>query len=575
MFAILWTGAFISNIGTWMETVGVGILVTEATGQAIWTGLVAAAGFVPLAVLGPVGGALADRVPAAPAAHRHDRRSRPCSPRVLTVLAATGEPGPGIVTLIVFAAGCVQSIGFPAYQAVLPDLVPERGLVGAVALSSAQWNLGRVVGPALAGIMISVGGYEWAFAFNALSFLAVIFAVIQLRLPPPVERKRAVDLRVGPRRLRVRRAATRACASSSRTWPSTRLLAAPFIALVPAMAEKVFDAGASGTAVLVTAQGIGAVTMALSLAALAAPLRQRPGAARACSGACRPRSCVYAVMPDARARRRSRSSSSGFLYLGALSSFTSIAQLRAPAAVRGRVLSVLMVLLGSLYPLGAVMPGRDRRRDRAARDDRRRARSSCSRSSSSPGSLRPRFAAAVEAAGRPARRLRVRDRSRRPDRSSSRSALRSVPAPAEDRSWLQWSSERRDRVAIVTLNRPEARNAVNGDVANAMEAILDELEADDAIQVVVLTGAGSDVLRRRRPEEGRARARAASSPPRRAGSAGSSPATSRSRSSPRSTGPRSRAGSRSCSRATSSSRPTTRCSGSPRPSAGSSPRPAG
>ena len=63
MFAILWTGAFVSNIGTWMETVGVGILVTEATDQSIWTGLVAAAGFAPLAVLGPVGGALADRCP--------------------------------------------------------------------------------------------------------------------------------------------------------------------------------------------------------------------------------------------------------------------------------------------------------------------------------------------------------------------------------------------------------------------------------------------------------------------------------------------------------------------------------
>src|SRR5262245_38866286 len=62
-FALLWAGAFVSNIGTWMETVGVGILVTTETGKAGWTGLVAAAGFVPTALLAPLGGALADRVP--------------------------------------------------------------------------------------------------------------------------------------------------------------------------------------------------------------------------------------------------------------------------------------------------------------------------------------------------------------------------------------------------------------------------------------------------------------------------------------------------------------------------------
>ena len=118
-------------------------------------------------------------------------------------------------------------------------------------------------------MLIAIGGYEWAFAFNAASFLAVILAVTQLRLPPPVVR-RAQSIR----------AEIREGIAYVRRDPGLRvvvaymvvnsLLAAPFIALVAAMAEKVFHAGASGTAVLVTAQGIGAVTMALSLAALAA-----------------------------------------------------------------------------------------------------------------------------------------------------------------------------------------------------------------------------------------------------------------------------------------------------------------
>ena len=353
MFAILWTGAFISNIGTWMETVGVGILVTEATDQSIWTGLVAAAGFAPLAVLGPVGGALADRLP---------RRRlllttatiQAVLATLLTVLVATGTPSPGIVTLIVFAAGCVQAIGFPAYQAVLPDLVPREDLIGAVALSSAQWNLGRVIGPALAGVLIAVGGYELAFAFNAASFLAVIFAVTQLRIPPPLDRARrsiVSEIREGLAYVR-RDPGMRVVVAYMGV---NTLLAAPFIALVPAMARIVLDEGASGTSVLVTLQGIGAVTMALSLAALAARFGNRRVLQMVLWGL--PFSlAAYAVMPGL-ALSAVAIFFVGFLYLGALSSFTSIAQLRAPAAVRGRVLSVLFVILGSLYPLGAVVQG--------------------------------------------------------------------------------------------------------------------------------------------------------------------------------------------------------------------------
>jgi MFS family permease len=353
MFAILWTGAFVSNIGTWMETVGVGILVTEATKNALWTGLVAAAGFVPVAILAPVGGALADRVP---------RRQLLISTSVvqtvlattLTVLAASGNPGPGIVTLIVFAAGCAQAIGFPAYQAVLPDLVPHDEIIGAVALSSAQWNLGRIVGPALAGIIISVGGYEWAFAFNSLSFLAVIFAVAQLKLPPPpAEARESIGTSV------------RRGLEYTRRDPGLRvvvaymalnsLFAAPFIALVAFMGTEVLDEGAGGTAALVTAQGIGAVLMALSLASLA----HRFGNPRVLSAVLwglPPALVAYALMPNI-VLASLAIFVVGFLYLGALSSFTSIAQLRAPAAVRGRVMSLLMVLLGSFYPVGALVQG--------------------------------------------------------------------------------------------------------------------------------------------------------------------------------------------------------------------------
>lgn len=352
-FALLWAGAFASNIGTWMETVGVGILVTTTTNRAGWTGLVAAAAFVPNAVLGPFGGALADRLPRKRVLITTTAVQTVLA-ATLTVLAATDTARPGLVTLIVLAAGCAMALGFPAYQALLPDLVPRGDLPGAVALSSAQWNLGRVIGPALAGVVIGIGGFEWAFGINALSFLAVIVVVASFRLPPPAPVQEASIL-----------AAIRAGARFASTEPGLRvvigymalnsLLAAPFIALVPAVALKLFDSGEFGTSILVTAQGIGAVLMGLSLG----PLFERFGSRRVLFGVLGglPVALVaYAAAPTLAAAVVAIFVV-GFLYLGALSSFVTIAQLRAPPELRGRVMSLLMVLLGALYPLGSVLQG--------------------------------------------------------------------------------------------------------------------------------------------------------------------------------------------------------------------------
>ena len=265
-FALLWAGAFVSNIGTWMETIGVGILVTTATGKAGWTGLVAAAGFLPTALLAPLGGALADRVP---------RRTLLLTTNafqivfaaLLTFVASLGDPSPGLVTLIVFGAGCANALGFPAFQAMLPDLVPREDVPGAVALSSAQWNLGRVIGPALAGVVIGLGGYELAFFLNTVSFFAVFAVVASFRLPPPVVASGLSilgSIREGARFVRGD-AALRFVVGC---MALNSLLAAPFIALIPAVALDVFHEEKLGTAALVTAQGVGAVCMGLALATL-------------------------------------------------------------------------------------------------------------------------------------------------------------------------------------------------------------------------------------------------------------------------------------------------------------------
>jgi MFS family permease len=352
-FALLWIGAFVSNIGTWMEAVGIQVLVTETTRSAAWNAVAAAAAFVPSTILSPVGGALADRLPRKVLLIT-TTAFQTLFAGTLALLATLGSPAPGVVTLIALGAGCVQALGFPAYQSLLPDLVPTEDLVGAVALSSAQWNLGRVVGPALAGIVIGLGGYSWAFWVNTASFFAVIVAIGSLTLPLPVPHDGSsivASIRAGIRYVR-REPGLRVVVA---LMAINSFLAAPFIGLVATMGTIVFHGGSDATSTLVTAQGVGAVLMALSLGPLAARFGNKQvlvGVLWSLPAAL----AVYAIMPTL-ALSAVAIFVVGFLYLGALSSFTSTAQLRAPAAVRGRVMSVLMMLLGGLYPLGTLVQG--------------------------------------------------------------------------------------------------------------------------------------------------------------------------------------------------------------------------
>jgi MFS family permease len=354
-FARLWTGAFVSNIGTWMEAVALGIYVEDLTHSAAWVGTVAAAAFVPIAFFGPLGGALADRMPRKGLLITTNLVQTALA-TLLTILFIAGNPSAPVVALIAFGNGICAALGFPAFQAIFPDIVPTEDLPGAIALSSAQYNLGRVVGPAFAGIVIAIGGYAAAEAANAVSFLAVVAVLLTLTLPVPDVSARATRIWQS----------IKSGFGFVRHEPGLRadvtlmiintFLAAPFIALVPAMAQKTLGGGKAATSVLITAQGIGAVAMALSLGFLTA--RFRPGRVLVFMMSTLPFAlAAYAVAPSIAASAIALVFVGAF-YLGALSTFMTIAQLRAPGEIRGRVLSVLTVILGSMYPLGAVVQGR-------------------------------------------------------------------------------------------------------------------------------------------------------------------------------------------------------------------------
>ena len=353
-YALVWSAGLISNVGTWMETVAVGDLVAGKTGEAGWTAFVAAAGFLPMGLMGPIGGAFADR---------WDRRrmliamtaAQTVCAAALTWLAASGNATPGAVSLVVFVAGCVAGLGFPAYAAMLPDLVPQEELLAGMSLSQAQWNLGRVIGPALAGIAIVHGSYQAAFALNTISFGAMLVALQLLRLekrPKPTDDAGLwTRIVVGARAARDEPGVRSAIVMIS----IVALTASPFIALIPAMARVRFDGSSSLTSWFVTAQGVGAVAGALLLPVLAA----RFGRYRMLrvSFLLLPAALVLYGLAPTPALATLALVGVGAAYMFVFSGIGTVVQLRAPAELRARVLSFYFLALGVLYPVGATIQG--------------------------------------------------------------------------------------------------------------------------------------------------------------------------------------------------------------------------
>jgi predicted MFS family arabinose efflux permease len=247
----------------------------------------------------------------------------------------------------------------PFQQAILPDLVPPSEFLAAVSLNSAQFNLGRVIGPALAGVTIAAFGYPVAFVANAVSFLAVVLALFFVRLSPPSGRSERVglftSLRTGARAAWIEPG----CRASIVTIAVVALLASPFIALVPVMAHRLSNSGARGiasaTGLLTTAQGLGAVAGALAMA----PLAARLGRGRLLIGSLAllpPALVAYGFAPSL-AFALPALFAVGLVYIGVLSGLSTVVQLRAPSEVRGRVLSLYLVALGVSYPVGSLIQG--------------------------------------------------------------------------------------------------------------------------------------------------------------------------------------------------------------------------
>jgi MFS family permease len=355
-FSLLWAASLVSNVGSWMQTVAVGALVISRTGQATWAVLIAAGAFLPIGLLSPVGGALADRVRRKPVI-AGGNLAEALIAAALAFVVAGGHDSPLTLLGLVTLQGAVSALIQPFSSAILPDLVPRSEFLAASSLNSAQWNAGRIVGPALAGATVAAAGFAASFVANAVSFLAVVIAVMFVRLSPPPGRAGSViaSLRSGLATTR----SEPSCRAAIITIGVVAFVAAPFIALVPAMALRLSHGGAAAVAAatsqLTTAQGLGAVVGALLMAPLAARIGRGPLLGWSL-GLLPVALTLYALSP-ARWWGVGALFLVGLVYLGVLSGLSTTVQLYAPQAYRGRVISFFQVALGVSYPIGALAQG--------------------------------------------------------------------------------------------------------------------------------------------------------------------------------------------------------------------------
>ena len=276
VFAVLWIAMLLSNVGGWMHDVGAGWLMTTLNPSPLLVSLVQAATTLPVFLLALPAGALADIV---------DRRRLLLIAKIyMTVIAAAmgmvvlaGRMTPEGLLLFTVALGAGTALINPAWQAIVPQLVPRQQLASAVALNSVGINVSRAIGPALAGVAIATLGLASPFLLNAVSFLAVIGALLWWRPPAPARRQLPAERWVAAMRAGLR------YARSSGPLKGTLLRAIGFLlfasaywALLPLIAREQLDGNAELYGVLVTCIGAGAVAGATMLPRL----RKRYGASR-------------------------------------------------------------------------------------------------------------------------------------------------------------------------------------------------------------------------------------------------------------------------------------------------------
>ncbi len=263
-FRLFLTGQLLSVIGTWVQSVAQSWLVYKLTGSTVMLGLVGFASQIPY-LFSPIGGVLADRF---------NRRKlliltqalMAAQAVVLAWLTLSGRVEEWTVFYLALSLGIIGLFELTARQSFIVEMVGKEDLMNAIALNSSMYNLGRVIGPSVAGILLASIGEGWCFAVNAVSFIAVIIGLLMMRLPPAPARtdhsSPVAQLREGARYV-LQSKPTRALLINLGVLSVFNY---PAMVLMPVFADRLLGGGPTTLGYLLTSFGAGAMVGALMMA---------------------------------------------------------------------------------------------------------------------------------------------------------------------------------------------------------------------------------------------------------------------------------------------------------------------
>jgi MFS family permease len=355
-FTVLWTATVVSNVGTWMQSAAAGWLMTELSPDPFVVSLVQVASSLPMFIFALPAGALADIV---------DRRLLLIANQaaivvlvaILGLLIWLGQVTPNVLLAFILLAAVAAALIFPAWQAIVPQLVPPQHLQAAVALNAVGVNVSRAIGPALAGLVIVPWGMAAPFWLNAISTLGVIAALVWWRpakqrsaRPLPQEQFRGA-LRAGLRHARYN-ASLRATLIRAAGF---FIFASAYWALLPLVARNRVEGGAGLYGFLLGTIGLGAVLGAFALPSL----KDRVGAdGLVVTGTI---GTSLALLLFGVARQPSVALCASFLagasWIAVLATINVSAQVALPAWVRGRGLSIYVTVMFGALTLGSAIWG--------------------------------------------------------------------------------------------------------------------------------------------------------------------------------------------------------------------------
>lgn len=356
-FRVLWLAALGSTIGTWMQKYAQSLLVYDLTQSKFLLGMDDFLSQLPILLFMLIGGVVADR---------YDRRRlltgsqyvQAFSAFMLALLVWTGNITVGFIFALSFISGCGQAFGGPAYQALIPSLVPRRDLPNAIALNSSQFNLSRVLGPGAGAAIVATIGLAACFALNALSFFIVVAALSALHLPahtPSTERRAlGVELKGGLHYVRDNRMVF----TLTILVAVSTFLAMPILTMLPAFAAEVltgYGTPESRLSMLMASQGLGAIIGALIVGTVDTAkhmgrllLAVQVGLGLLIAGFAISTSLVLSLV---------LLFIGGIFFMALFSISFSLVQLTVPEGLRGRVVSIYMVALRGGGPIGGLVAG--------------------------------------------------------------------------------------------------------------------------------------------------------------------------------------------------------------------------